>query len=100
MVFLTEIDIVSRKDKKEVLVFHNAQVFFHDVVEIMSKKYSTITQEKIKLFMEKFFKHISGDLNISFASMGDKHIVAIPEGRIIYHTLTKKIRVYIKEGGE
>lgn len=100
MVFLTEEDILSKKNKREILVVHNAQVFFHDLVDIMSSKYGEKTKAKLETFMEYFFRHLGGDIDIRFLHMGEKHIVSIPEGRIIYYTASKKIRVYLKDKNE
>lgn len=96
MVFLTEQDILSKKNKKEIVVVHNAQVFFHDLVDIMSSKYGENIKAKLEVFMKHFFTHISGDIDIKFLTLGDKHIVSIPEGRIVYYTTNKKLRVYLK----
>jgi hypothetical protein len=95
MGFLMEEDITTKKDKKDVIVFHNSQVFFRDIVEIVSQNESAKIQEKLKLFLEFFIKHVNSDRNIKFLSMGDKNIVAMPECRIVYYRNSKKIRIYI-----
>jgi hypothetical protein len=95
MGFLIEQDVKTKKDKKDVIVFHNSQVFFRDIVEVLSNNLSAITQEKLVKFLEFYIQHVNSDRDIKFLTMGDKNIVAVKEGRIVYYTNSKKIRIYI-----
>lgn len=84
---------------KEKLVYHNSQVFFKDVVDILSAKEGHTINKKVSKFLEYFYKHISGDLDIKFLTIGEKSIIVIPEGRMVYFRKSKRVRVYL-EGGE
>jgi hypothetical protein len=97
MDFITADQVEGKKNKDEVALHYNAQIFFSHIVNILTIHENEKMREKYSYFLNSFLKYLQVGKKLKFIEINGKHVVSTPDAKLVYFKddYKKPIRIYI-----